>query len=221
MSRSNIIKDFVSKKADLDTTLKRLKVILYSIDNKEVIDWVDKELNGYDELEQLPNYRIFECEVYGDYFSGNAFNHIRATHHLIPLSGLEKSVRDSIKQINIFNDIDTIQKSINSNEKMGKPLPPEICTLISNTCNLAITRATVIIDNSQLMSIIKNVENKTLDILLKLEKEFGNLDELDVNIDGYETEELKTFNQNLFTLIFDHSTSIGNDNKIEKSNFQS
>ncbi len=40
MSRSNIIKDFVSKKADLDTTLKRLKVILYSIDNEEVVEWI-------------------------------------------------------------------------------------------------------------------------------------------------------------------------------------
>lgn len=32
MPRSNIIKDFVSKQSDLDTTLKRLKVILYSLE---------------------------------------------------------------------------------------------------------------------------------------------------------------------------------------------
>lgn len=54
---------------------------------------------------------------------------------------------------------------------MGKPLPP---SLISKTCN----RATVKIDETRLMSIIKNVEKKTLDILLKLKKEFGTLDEL-------------------------------------------
>lgn len=47
-------------------------------------------------------------------------------------------------------------------------------SLISKTCN----RATVKIDETRLMSIIKNVEKKTLDILLKLKKEFGTLDEL-------------------------------------------
>ena len=221
MSRSNIIKDFISKKADLDTTLKRLKVILYSINNVEVVEWVDKELNGYNDLETLPNYRIFECEVYGDYLSGTVYNHIQVTNHLIPLSGLDNEMRDAIKRINIFNDVETIQKAIDSHELMGKPLPPEICGLISRTCNLAITRATVKIDETRLMSIIKNVEKKTLDILLRLEKEFGNLDELDINLDSYENEKLKNFNQSLITIVFDNSTKIGNENKIESSNFQS
>lgn len=221
MSRSNIIKDFVSKKADLDTTLKRLKVILYSIDNEEVVEWVDKELNGYNDLETLPDYRIFECEVYGDYLSGTVYNHIKATNHLIPLSGLDNEMRNAIKRINIFNDVETIQKAIDSHESMGKPLPPEICSLISGTCNLAITRATVKIDETRLMSIIKTVEKKTLDILLRLEKEFGNLDELDVNLDSYGNEKLQNFNQSLITIAFDNSTKIGNDNKIKSSNFQS
>ena len=210
MSRSNIIKDFISKKADLDTTLKRLKVILYSINNVEVVEWVDKELNGYNELETLPNYRIFECEVYGDYLSGTVYNHIQVTNHLIPLSGLDNEMRDAIKRINIFNDVETIQKAIDSHELMGKPLPPEICGLISRTCNLSITRATVKIDETRLMSIIKNVEKK-----------FGNLDELDIKLDSYENEKLKNFNQSLITIVFDNSTKIGNENKIESSNFQS
>ncbi len=130
-------------------------------------------------------------------------------------------MREAIKRINFFNDAETIQKAIDSHEPMGKPLPPEICSLISSTCNLAITRATVKIDETRLMSIIKTVEKKTLHILLKLEKEFGNLDELDINIDSYENEKLQSFNQSLITLVFDNSTRIGNDNKIESSNFQS
>ena len=213
MSRSNIIKDFVSKKADLDTTLKRLKVILYSIDNEEVIE--------YNASETLPDYRIFECEVYGDYLSGTVHNHIKATNHLIPLSGLDNEMRNAIKRINIFNDVETIQKAIDLNKPMGKPLPPEICSLISQTCNLVVTRATVKIDETRLMSIIKTVEKRTLDILLRLEKEFGNLDELDINIDRYGNENLHDFNQSLITIAFDNSTKIGNDNKIKSSNFQS
>ena len=205
----------------MDTTLKRLKVILYSIDNEEVIEWVDKELNGYNASETLPDYRIFECEVYGDYLSGTVHNHIKATNHLIPLSGLDNEMRNAIKRINIFNDVETIQKAIDLNKPMGKPLPPEICSLISQTCNLVVTRATVKIDETRLMSIIKTVEKRTLDILLRLEKEFGNLDELDINIDRYGNENLHDFNQSLITIAFDNSTKIGNDNKIKSSNFQS
>lgn len=93
MPRSNIIKDFVSKQSDLDTTLKRLKVILYSLEYQEALEWLDKELNGYSELDELPSYRIFNGQVYGNYINGL----VEAKNQLIPIEELSKEWQESIK----------------------------------------------------------------------------------------------------------------------------
>ncbi len=221
MSKSNIIKDFVSKQADLDTTLKRLKVILYSLEYEDAIDWIDKELNGYTEKDILPIYRIFDGQVYGTYFKGTAVNHIKVSDSLVPIEKLPKELKETITNVEVYNDIETIKNSIDKNIPMGKPIPPEVCSIISKTYNILLPIVTVKIDSTQLMYIIKQVEKKTLDILLKLEKEFGNLDELDIDTNNVDKKTINDVKQTIITIIYDKSTTIGNDNSIEKSNFSS
>ena len=126
MPRSNIIKDFVSKQSDLDTTLKRLKVILYSLEYQEALEWLDKELNGYSELDELPSYRIFNGQVYGNYINGL----VEAKNQLIPIEELSKEWQESIKVTKIYNDIETLQNSIDNDIKMGKPLSSSIFYII-------------------------------------------------------------------------------------------
>lgn len=221
MARSNIIKDFVSKRADLDTTLKRLKVILYSLEYENCIDWLDKELNGYSETDELPLYRILEGQVYGTYLKGTPASYVKSSNNLIPIENLPKELKEAIVNIQVYNDIETIKNSIDKNITMGKPIPPEVCSIISKTYSIWLSSATVKIDTTQLMSIIKQVEKKTLDILLELEKDFGNLDELDVDLSNVDKSIISEVNQNIIAIIYDKSVTIGDSNKIEESNFNS
>lgn len=219
MARSSIIKDFVSKQVDLDTTLKRLKVILDSLEYQNAIDWLDKELNGYNEKDELPSYRLLEGQVYGTYLKGTASNYMKMTNNLVPIGNLPQYLKESIVTIQVYNDIETIKNAIDKNITMGKPIPPEICSIISQAYSIYLPSATVNIDDTQLMYIIKQVEKKTLDILLKLEKEFGKLDELDIDLNSIDKVTINKVNQNIISIIYDKSVTIGSDNTIEESTF--
>ena len=57
-----------------------------------------------------------------------------------------------------------------------------------------------------------------LKTLLFLEKEFGNLDELDIDISIKNKEELKNIVQHIHFNLYDNSIKIGDGNKIKGSN---
>ena len=67
----------------------------------------------------------------------------------------------------------------------------------------------------QIMNIIPHVENILLDMLLLLEKEFGNLDEFDIDVDSKDEEQLDNIRNTLYVMVFnDNSVTVGNDNKF-------
>ena len=74
----------------------------------------------------------------------------------------------------------------------------------------------------QILNIFPKVENKLLDILRYLEKQFGNLDELDIDVDNRSEQELKEIVNHIYVLIYnDQSVTIGNDNEFNNSNIAS
>lgn len=75
---------------------------------------------------------------------------------------------------------------------------------------------------SDYMKILTNVKNKLIDILLKLEKEFGNLDDLDINTESKKPKELKKLNQTIINIIYsDNSIKSGDKNKMQDTNIGS
>ena len=44
---------------------------------------------------------------------------------------------------------------------------------------------------------------------------------LDINVENYGDDKLKGFNKSLITIIYDNSTTIGNNNEIKSSSFKS
>ena len=71
---------------------------------------------------------------------------------------------------------------------------------------------------SQLFTIETTVKRKLTEIILELEKEFVDIDELDISeemlMNPQKTEQVI---QNLFTTITDQSINIGDNNEIKKS----
>ena len=74
----------------------------------------------------------------------------------------------------------------------------------------------------QILNIFPKVENKLLDILRYLEKQFGNLDELDIDVNNKSEQELKEIVNHIYVLLYnDQSVTIGNDNEFNNSNIAS
>ena len=73
-----------------------------------------------------------------------------------------------------------------------------------------------------IINIFSKVTSKLLDILLLLEKEFGNLDELDIDVDNKTEEELEEICNKLQIIIYnDKRVTIGNNNRIKDSTIAS
>lgn len=54
----------------------------------------------------------------------------------------------------------------------------------------------------QILNIFPKVENKLLDILRYLEKQFGNLGELGIDVDNRSEQELKEIVNHIYVLIY-------------------
>lgn len=60
MARSKILKDYALNKTDLESILKQLKLLLIDFRKKELVEWIDNEIEGYSESTSVPSYR--ECK---------------------------------------------------------------------------------------------------------------------------------------------------------------
>ena len=73
-----------------------------------------------------------------------------------------------------------------------------------------------------IQDVFSTVESRLLDALIILEKEFGNLDELDIDISAKNPDELKAIIDKLIVIVYnDNSVSIGDDNRIKNSTIAS
>lgn len=56
MANSKIIKELANSTIDLNTSLKRAKVIFQKIGSTELNQWIKNEIEGYKNLEDIPSY---------------------------------------------------------------------------------------------------------------------------------------------------------------------
>lgn len=213
MARSKLIKDFISSQMDIDTALQNLIAILYCLDNERLINWAKKELAGYDTNDELPNYRKLKGRVMASFLVG----HVQYSKRQFGIFHLDEEDQENLLRINIYSSISTIMDTVDKEVSLGKPIPPELYPLLQSNSNAHITDASVNIDTCSINDIISKVKAKILETLLLLEKEFGNLDELDIDISSKSKEELESIIQSIQINLYDNSISIGDNNKIKNS----
>jgi len=85
-----------------------------------------------------------------------------------------------------------------------------------------ITSARVIFGEQCITNVFAAIENRLLDILILLEKKFGILDELDIDVTSKGPEELQDIAEKIILIIYhDQSVTIGDNNKIKDSTIAS
>ena len=67
---SEIVNLLADEKESLTGGLFKLKLLAARIQNKELFEWVNKELNGYDENDVLPEFRIVSSQLIGYFTNG-------------------------------------------------------------------------------------------------------------------------------------------------------
>lgn len=227
MAKSKIIRDLANGEVDTVVALKRAKVLFYELDNEKLQEWVNCEISGYSSESELPDYRIIEGNLIGSYFKGSMASHMKWNNVSIPFGKMPDDIKHDILSVCLYDGVDALKHLIqfneNSENRLGKQLPADIFPIFNKYNNdpyMIITSARVEIGTHCISNIISVVENRLLDALIILEKEFGNLDELDISISKKTPIEIDEIANKINVLIYnDNSITIGNDNKIKDSRF--
>lgn len=217
MAKSKIIKELANSSIDTATALKRLKILLLSLNKPELNNWVNCELNGYKNGDDVPDYRRFRGQVTANFIIGNNYKMMTYKNTPLPTANLSGDIKDIIEE-GIFNEGISAIKEMEGSE-LGKSIPPEMYGELTRGTNItSITSASTRVSKTAPTEIIASVETKILEILCILEKEFGILDDLDIECSDKSEREIDDVCQKILNVIYiDKSITIGNDNKITKS----
>ena len=229
MPRSKIIKELANGTVGTLIALKRTKVLLTEFDNVELNTWINNEITGYPKDAEIPAYRVVRGSLMGSYFKGSMASHMTWNHVSIPLGKMPKDLQDSLLNIRFIEGVEAlkqlVEKCDSSSIQLGKQINADFFPVIAHYNEdpyMMITSAMVEISSQCIHNIFSTIENRLLDVLILLEKEFGVLDDLDIDIDSKSKDERIEIVKQLHVIIFnDHSVNIGDGNKIKDANIAS
>ena len=219
MAKSKILKDITTSK-NLESVLKRLYIILNDLESIDMVNWVKKELYGYDDEDQVPEYRSIITNIMGDYDMVGYGKIWSYKHHILPTINLDEETLNNLTHKKLFQPIATIVNMIenyNETKVLSIPLPVSSYFLFQKGTTITISNAYLNIDKSELIKVINKVESKVLDLVVYLEKKFGNLDEFDIDNFDLNKKELASIVDNCKSIIFNNCDIQTFDNSSLKS----
>ena len=177
----NILTEIINLLTDNDSSitnaLLKIKVFSMRLKNDSLTEWIDKELSGYKSNDELPAYRKGDCNLVGNYING----YWKMEKQILATMNLPDWVRESVEQMTFYQSISVLE-SYMKDEKMktiSVSIPAEIIGIITDTYQnmgnpyLTVYSAYKQVHIGAVEQIITEVRNKTLDLMLKLEQEFG------------------------------------------------
>lgn len=215
MGRSQILKDLANGN-DIESVLFRLKIILADLENESINKWIDNEIEGYDDTDETPPYRRIEGRAIGSYILGSTYHGIKYTKHPLPIRHIPKDIREKILGGRMTQAVSSLKKTAENEESIGIQLPPELCQKISYQ-GLFITSMNIVFSSAQIDGVLAKIKSKLINIIMKLEKDYNELDSLDIF--SHETDESKReqTEKYIINILFDNSIEIGNDNEINST----
>lgn len=217
MARSQLLKDAVNGKASLENIFFRLKVILSDLESDSIKKWIDGEIEGYKPDEELPSYRIIKGVITGTYLVNYEYQY---ENQPVPLTLLiNDEERERKLHTMLFRDgIGTIQNFIESEKDTHyrKVFPPEFCSSIS-TEEIQIASMKITAPSNAMTGLLAQVKAKLVDVIMELEKEFDNLDDLDIRTQVQDNDSVVQTVTHIEKIIFGSPIEIGDNNKFTRS----
>lgn len=135
----------ISQTTDIPTLLRMCKLLAARISHQQFGDWVDRELNGYPDVDALPDYRVVQVESYGSFIGSFA----RADRMQIPVSVLPQQLQKRYRHAYMGSSISAYAALIDGDKtgSLHEPWP----------LNLAIHHASKIMHDMQCVSAWKEI----------------------------------------------------------------
>jgi hypothetical protein len=159
----------------LSEALIKTKVLLHKIGHKDLVAWVNKELNGYDDNDELPDYRIVGAQVLVN--ASNGAYEVRS--HPIPLGHLDEDYRKKLENGRMPQSLAVIEEFSNSEGgTLESSIPMEANGYLGKglSNNYIIQRAWSEISITSVSNILMQVRSRLLDFVLELSSQFSDVE---------------------------------------------
>ena len=206
----------------VEIALKQLKVLLAEFDKPEMLKWVNAEMQGYDDTDVLPEYRVVVGNLVGNFLN----YYTKCTHISIPLkSDAPKELVEMCSQVRLYDSLSALRALTETDREFGRQINASLLPYVQQFSAISMTallNATVEFSQTQVKNVFSRVENAVLDVLLLLEKEFGNLDDLDIDLTSKSNDEIQNIASNIMILLYNNnSIVIGNNNRMKDTSISS
>lgn len=152
-------KNIIDNNLDVVSILRKAKLISSKLNLTEFNNWIEKELNGYNEYSEIPDYRT----VVGEIKAKNPY------YGLIPVM-MPSSLASELSTRKLYQSISEIQNLSETNEHLVVNLPTEVSDILCQNTGVNFP-CYFIFGAHNLLRIIDNVKDKILEWCLKLEKD--------------------------------------------------
>jgi hypothetical protein len=161
-----IIEILSSENCNLENALIKTKILLHKMGEKSLLTWVNQELNGYDNIESVPDYRKIHNIVVGSFQNYTT----RYTNHPIPIMHLKDKELDFFTIIKFSDSISTIENLSKNEDTLFFSLELEFAPLLTKNLDssLNVTNLKRQVAKSQILGILTQIRSRLLDFILDI-----------------------------------------------------
>ena len=170
-----IIELLSSKESQLATALFKTKVLLHKLGEKELLDWVNGELNGYKDDDSIPKYRILNVTIRGNISNGG----YRYQGQNLPTIHLDEKLKDKLNTSKLTQSIAVVEE-YTQQENIQIVIAPEFYNALSKGLGngYQVENAWGQLSAGVMTQVVTEVTSRLLDFVLDLSESFP--DELEV-----------------------------------------
>ena len=180
--------DLVNESASLSNTLRKAKILASAIGLREFREWVDSELSGYSDREDVPSYRRFKPTNLGT-FSGPFQSGVK--NMVLPTYNLPPEVKDFAENLCFFDGVGALEAQASDDHqwKWSQEMVLLAREFLQMSGGLVLVDAHQPIPAHTISGILDQVKNKLLDFVLGLQS--SNVTSEDLENRTVETETVR------------------------------
>jgi len=156
----------------ISTLLRKCKILAVRLGSSEFKSWVDFELNGYPDVDEMPEYRIMSVSCKG-HFSGGfgaAMNNAEIPSNCIP-----KEYRENLYTTYMVQPISSLESLINDSDggTVQEPWPANVTAHFGMKMYQGYNcmQAWKVIPINALVGVLDMIRNRVLNFVLEIESE--------------------------------------------------
>jgi len=162
----------IDSRTELPMLLRKCKLLAARLGNSEFKQWVEYELSGYKNKEDLPDYRILNVNSKG-HFSGPFGSGINYAD--IPLSCIPKELRENLKHSYMFQPVaalETLVSGANTGDAQ-EPWNPDLVAFVGQKIyqNMNCMQAWKVIPTTAVVAALDSIRTRILNFVLEIEAE--------------------------------------------------